>query len=302
MSLTRSNIKIEPMRVTWGSDVYQVESLVVPADAAGSMNNKYFFFHSAAGVKHYVWFNINSAGTDPAISGATAHAVTGATGATGTTLAAAAAAVIDAISGFDSTSSGTTLTITQTAAGYAQPAYNGSGSFSSFTIVTQGDSAAELGYCDGEIEFTPGEDKEDVMSHQTGKGKLGSITTGFSPKVKMTLKETSTAQIIKAFIAAGATLTPTGSSSTQVVGYGTGKLFQSNFGRQAQLRLHPVALGSTDYSRDITFWKTYPVIGAMHFSGEKVLMLPLEFEVYQDSSKNSLIDYFAIGDGTQTLT
>lgn len=302
MSLTRTNIKIEPMRVYWGTDTMQVESLVIPADSAGSMNNKYFFFHTPAGVKHYVWFNINSAGSDPAPTGATGHAVTGATGASAATLAAAAATVIDAISGFDSTSSGATLTITQTSAGYAQPVYVGSGSFSSITMVTQGDSATEVGYTDGEVEFTPGEEKEEVTSHQTGKSKLGGITVGFTPKVKLTLKETSMTQLKRAFVLPGASMTPTGSASTEVFGFGSGKMFNPNFGRQGKLRLHPVALGDTDYSRDVTFWKTYPNIGALTFSGEKILMLPLEFDVFQDTSKNSLIDYFAYGDGTQTLT
>ncbi len=302
MSLTKTNIKVEPMTAYWGTDTMQVESLVIPADVAGSMNNKYFFFHTAAGVKHYVYFNINSAGADPAISGATAHEVTGATGATGTALAAAAAAVIGPITGLDSTSSGATLTITQTSAGYTQPIYIGVGTFSALTMVTQGDAEAEVGYIDGDIEFTPGEEREDVTSHQTGKSKLGGITVGFNPKIKLTLKETSAAQLRKAFVMPGASLTPSGASSTEVFGFGSGKMFNSNFSRQAKLRLHPQVLSSSDKTRDVTFWKTYPILSSLNFSGEKILMLPLEFEVFQDTSKNSLIDYFCIGDSSQTLT
>lgn len=60
------------------------------ADIAGSLNSKYFEFYSANNATHYyIWYNVNSAGVDPAIAGATGVMVALATGATATTVATA---------------------------------------------------------------------------------------------------------------------------------------------------------------------------------------------------------------------
>ncbi len=80
------------------------------ADTAGSLNSTYFTFESKDGSnKYYIWFNINSAGVDPAVSGRTGIAVAGATGATAATLATAAVAAASAVVG---------LTVTAGASGH----------------------------------------------------------------------------------------------------------------------------------------------------------------------------------------
>lgn len=67
------------------------------ADTAGSRNNTYWVFYSAGNLRgFYVWFNINAAGTDPAVAGLTGIEVAGATGATAATLATASIAAINA--------------------------------------------------------------------------------------------------------------------------------------------------------------------------------------------------------------
>lgn len=64
------------------------------ADSSGNLNNTYFTFQDSTGQnKGYFWFNINSAGTDPAPAGFPARTgiqVRGATNATAATLATAA--------------------------------------------------------------------------------------------------------------------------------------------------------------------------------------------------------------------
>lgn len=69
------------------------------ADSAGSLNNTYFTFKDSAGQnKGYFWFNINSAGTDPAPSGGgLGIQVRGATNATAATLATAAWTAANAV-------------------------------------------------------------------------------------------------------------------------------------------------------------------------------------------------------------
>lgn len=294
--MDRSNIKIEPCKVYWGDDTAQVETAAIPNDSAGSMNDKYFFFVLPDGTRHYVWFNINSAGTDPAPGGATGHEVTGATGVTGSTLAAAVAAL--SISGVTLTSSGNVVTITRSAFGFCTPASIGAGGFT-ISMVTEGDSADEAGYTDGNIEVTPGEQSETIESHQTGKTKLGKIQTGFDLKIKITFKETSHAQVRKVLTKQGSIYVPNGAGATEVMGFGSSKQFLSNASRQRKLRLHPVVLADSDYSRDVTFWKADAALDNLTFSGDKVFMLPVSFEIYKDTSKPAQVDMMAIGDSSQ---
>lgn len=97
------------------------------ADVSGSLNSTYFLLNDAQGNKFYVWFNINSAGVDPAIAGRTAIPVTGATNVTAATLGAAMAIAIAAANGAASfTTSGTsTVTITNKVKGSFTPAVDG---------------------------------------------------------------------------------------------------------------------------------------------------------------------------------
>lgn len=72
-------------------------NITLVADSSGSLNSTYFTFGSANDAYlYYVWYNINSAGVDPAIAGRTGIQVTGATNATAATLATATAAAITA--------------------------------------------------------------------------------------------------------------------------------------------------------------------------------------------------------------
>lgn len=67
------------------------------ADSAGSKNSTYWTFNSAGNLySFYVWYNINSAGVDPAVSGSTGIEVAGATNASAATLATATIAAINA--------------------------------------------------------------------------------------------------------------------------------------------------------------------------------------------------------------
>ena len=77
--------------------VAEVQNIATVADSSGSLNNTYFEFtlpgdalFQVSGTWYsfvYVWYNINSAGTDPAPAGGYGVAVTGATNANANTLA-----------------------------------------------------------------------------------------------------------------------------------------------------------------------------------------------------------------------
>lgn len=75
--------------------VQEVQTAITVADVAGSLNSTYFLLNSACDAyKFYVWYNINSAGVDPAIAGRTGIQVAGATNASAATLATATSTAI----------------------------------------------------------------------------------------------------------------------------------------------------------------------------------------------------------------
>lgn len=118
------------------------------ADVAGSLNSTFFTFNTAGDLyPYYVWYNINSAGVDPAPAGRIGIMVAGATGASATTLATATRAAITAAvpAGLVTVSGATThVIITNNSPGLATAAANGTASpgFSySNTAGTYGDPA-----------------------------------------------------------------------------------------------------------------------------------------------------------------
>lgn len=67
--------------------ISNVQTITAVADSSGSLNSTYWVFYTAGNLYgYYVWYNINSAGVDPAPAGLTGIAVTGATGASASTL------------------------------------------------------------------------------------------------------------------------------------------------------------------------------------------------------------------------
>ncbi len=75
----------------------EVQDVTCAADTAGSRNSTWWKFYTAGDLHgYYVWYNINSAGVDPAPAGLTGIEVAGATGATASTLGGATRTAIAA--------------------------------------------------------------------------------------------------------------------------------------------------------------------------------------------------------------
>jgi hypothetical protein len=300
---TVANVKVEPMTVTFGTDTAQVVTIGYRADSAGDLNNDYFFVYNAAGTKFHVWHNINSAGSNPAPAGSTAIEVAGATGATAAALATAAATAIGAATGLDATASEGVVTVTCTGTGYASGPHEGVGTGFTFAVTTQGVASADVGFTDGEIEVSMSEELVDVTAHQEGADVLSQIRTGISEvTVSLTLKETTVAQVKKMLAMAGGSFTPVGSAATEVMGWGRNKRFTQTLAQASALVLHPVALPSSNRSRDIKFHLAYPMLESLNFSGEDVFSIPVTFRCYPSTSLNDTVEYFSLGDHTQTLT
>lgn len=83
--------------VVSANPVAEVQTITVTGDTAGSLNSTYWTFYSAGNLQgFYVWYNINSAGVDPAVSGLTGIQVAAATGANSSTIGSATRTAIAA--------------------------------------------------------------------------------------------------------------------------------------------------------------------------------------------------------------
>ena len=129
---------------------YEVQDVTCAADSSGSRNSTWWKFYASGDVAgYYVWYNINSAGVDPAPAGLTGIEVAGATDATANTLAGATRTAIAASTAASYvTVSGATshVILTNKQFGACTAAANGTSSAgASFSITTTG----TFGYASG---------------------------------------------------------------------------------------------------------------------------------------------------------
>lgn len=108
------------------SDTDHVQKITAIADVAGSLNNKYFILPTANCTTIYVvWFNINSAGTQPKIgSNVTYVEITGATNVTNLTLGASMRTDLGALTEFTASGTGADCTLTDGTSGAAPIAHD----------------------------------------------------------------------------------------------------------------------------------------------------------------------------------
>jgi hypothetical protein len=113
------------------------QTVTTVADVAGSLNSTYFLLNAAnSGVEYYVWYNVNSAGVDPAVPTKTGVEVALATGDTADDVAAATATEIDALSAFAASATTDVVTIVNSAAGNFEPASDSEAAPTDFSFAT----------------------------------------------------------------------------------------------------------------------------------------------------------------------
>lgn len=122
-----------------------IVNVTCAADTAGSKNSTWWKFYTAGdAIGYYVWYNINSAGVDPAPSGLVGIEVDGATGDSAATLATATIAAIaaSAAASYVTASAGASghLILTNKQYGAVTAAANGTASYGASFSVTQAGS------------------------------------------------------------------------------------------------------------------------------------------------------------------
>lgn len=95
---------------------------------------------------------------------------------------------------------------------------------------------------------------------------------------------------------AGFTISVTTQGIGAVVGWGKSKDFLSTADNAEKLVLHPVALSSSDLSKDLAFWKAYPLLNSIVFSGENPKTAAVSFRIFPDLTRQEAVRLFIIGD------
>ncbi len=156
----------------------------------------------------------------------------------------------------------------------------------------------DLGLLDGNVEPAFEEKLLEIMAHQNGSTPLADLRQGVGVEVKLTLKECDSDHLRAIFArASGGTDTP--AAGTEVFGWGKSRLGQSTLPQSRRLVLHPVVLADADYTRDLCFWKAYPIPDSLVFSGEDPQTLGVTFKCYLDDDKPDAISLFGYGDWSQ---
>lgn len=124
------------------------QEITAVADVASSLNDTYFLLNSAnGGVEYYVWYNVDGAGTDPALADKTGVEVAIAEDDTAADVAAATATAVDGLAEFAASDVGAVITVTNSAAGDFVPASDSLDAPTEFTFeVTAGGGSLEILY------------------------------------------------------------------------------------------------------------------------------------------------------------
>jgi hypothetical protein len=127
-------VSVESGRIFFEKKTLHVSTILFTDESGGSnaaYNSKYFILYNGE-TAYYVWFDVNSTGTDPAIDGATGIEVDIATSDVDTAVGSAVQVAVDAEGDFGAALATATVTVTATNRGYTIPTVDGDLS----TVVT----------------------------------------------------------------------------------------------------------------------------------------------------------------------
>lgn len=292
-----SNIRLEAAFVSWGRK--NKDCITPVADVAGSLNDTYFEFSSPT-VSYYVWYNVNSLGTDPALAGKTGIEVALATGAAASAVVTATVSAIETAGAAWATadSDGLSFDLECKVIGAVISATADTGSTGFAFVAKVVGLGGDLGRTSDGIEVSFETTSFEVKANQSGETLLDEIKTGNVLSCSMNLLEMTQARWSELVgEGLGDKLTPAG--GTEFVGFGSSKDYVSMLDLAGELVLKPV--NSSDNSRNFTFWKSLPKPSSVNFSGTDLQVMAVEFSAYVDETKDSKISLGGFGDQTQDL-
>lgn len=293
--------RIEPFRLYFGEG--NCAKVTTVADVASSLNDKYWpisvpasFFDSAKLYKdYYVWYNVDSTGTDPEI---TDDGIEVEINADDTALQVAtktrnALLAITPLR-WRIRQEGALLTIQNIDMGLVSLAAAGD---SGFTVVAEGGFGGDLGSTSSDgAELSTGSETVDITSLQTGALILDKFYLGGEVSLSVGLQEMDIDTWELALKTSGSSFTPMG--GTKVAGIGGGTLFRSYLVNGGQLTLKPLSTAAGDNSRNVTIWKSSPTPESINFNND-IQALQVTFVALLDPTRDDRINAFCFGDQEQ---
>jgi len=304
MACNSSTYNLGIRNILLGSDRPQKTCIFTKADVSSSLQNKYFVMHEpVTQTKHYFWFNVATAGVDPAVQNATGHAIAIAANASKNAVATAVQGVIDALAWATATVTDNEVEVMMVANGYAYEARDAIATLSktafNINVAQFGSVQFDAGATNGDITFTVEEQTKEIKSPQTGDFLLAEIRRGASIGASFELKDTSSDSIRRALNFYGQTIVTDDAASEVITGYGSNNLFKSTDDVADQVILRPTdKAADADSSEDFTIHKSKLKLGELTMSAENELVLPIEVMGYLDTSKSGFANLFSYGNGS----
>jgi hypothetical protein len=280
----------------------QCRSITFVDDVAGSLNGYYFDLNAIKEdyvEQSFYVFLTNGTAVDPALPNKLKIEVTIADNDTAATIKGLVKAAIDSIAVGNPfiTYDGDlldTLEIENRFLGETTAEDFTNAPLFTYTLNSEG-FGGELGaVASGGSTLSTGQELVDIQSDQTGAIVLNQIITGGSITLEIPLIEMNTANWERLVGKVFGDIEDVNGS--ELVGYGTSKLYTSSFDYAGQLVGHPVRKPLTDRSEDIVFWKTAPVLNSLNYSGTDIQQADLSFTALRDTTKPETINQFARGD------
>lgn len=249
----------------------------------------------------YIYF-----GSDPSLTGRTGLGVTISDGDSAATVASAIKSAIDGDSTFSSifkvSVSGDVVSIENRHIGEITEEADGAlTAATGFTFeVGVSGIGGNIGRTLDAIELTFEIEESDVTSNQTGSSRIDAILTGQSFSTELSLIDLDVNAFRVAYSVIGNYFTPNNGSS-EIIGVGEDRLFQSQLVNSARFMLHPTRLPSNDRSRDFFAPAVSVIPNSINFDGTSQQALTVGLAAIFDPKIDKKANLYAIKDWSQLL-
>lgn len=300
MGCNTQDFRIEAVNAFWGK---RNKTCVDLSGADPAALDGTHFLISDLDTEYYVWFNVDASSLDPAPAGLTGIEVP--LNSTDTYMQIATAletAILAPIAGekkfYTHLESGGCLCILT--ASYGEVVSPSSDVDTALDIENKiSGIGGDLGCLADSPTITLGEETQTITKHQTGNIPIGSIITGFTAEVTISLLNVDE-NMYNLLLAngSGASFTPDG--GTTLYGVGQNQIGRSSSEVGGELNLVPVNI--SDNSRTWTLFNASPSINGPTFSSTEAQTIEVTFTGFLAKHVNDDINLWAFGDPTQDIS